>query len=187
MSLAELKLTKQVKWWHEAIIDDMLLYPLDTLEARGKRLGYTGSYLSILINTDMFKAAYQQRRDDFKQNMDAALTQKATTLAAKGLDIMLEVLETKRTQIPFAMLSDSVDKTLTRLGYGVPTKGPTVQVNVPGSHAQVAVLPTVTAEQLLSAREALRAVENNIAAEPKPPPKQLEDGILDLTPEPGES
>jgi hypothetical protein len=191
MSMAELKATKPVKWWHEAIIDDMLLYPLDTLEVRGKRLGYSGNYLSIIINTDMFRAVYEQRRNEFKHNMDNALTQKASSLALKGLDIMLETLETKRTQIPFAVLSDSVDKTLTRLGYGVPTKGPTVQVI--GNNAQVAVLPTVTAEQLLSAREALRAVENNLAIEPPERAKRADanrpplDGILDLTPEPGDS
>lgn len=190
MSMAELKATKPVKWWHEAIIDDMLQFPLDTLEVRGKRLGYSGTYLSIIINTDMFQAAYQTRRNDYRQNMDNALTQKASALAVKGLDIMLETLETKRTQIPFAILSDSVDKTLTRLGYGVPSKGPTVQVI--GNNAQVAVLPTVTAEQLQSAREALRAVENNLANEqpPKAAAQALTDGILDLspvTPEPGDS
>jgi hypothetical protein len=78
---------------------------------------------------------------------------------------MLETMESKRTQIPFGVLSDSVDKTLTRLGYGVQQKGPAVQVNIPGNNNQVAVLPTVTADQLTSAREALRAVETNRASE----------------------
>lgn len=192
MSLAVLKATKPVKWWHEAIIDDMLAFPLDTLEERGKRLNYSPTYLCIIINTDMFKAAYQKRKMDYKENLDNALVQKASAVAAKGLDIMLEALESKRTQIPFAMLSDSVDKTLTRLGYGVPNKGgPSVQVNMSGSGNQVAVLPTVTAEQLTSAREALRAVENKVASESERSeqmlPRTKSDGILDLTPEPGES
>lgn len=179
-------------WWHEAIIDDMLANPLDTLEVRGKRLGYSGSYLSVLVNTDMFKAAYEERRRDFRTNMDVAIVNRTTQLAAKGLDIMLEVLESKRTQIPFAALSETVDKTLQRLGYGAPQK-PAVSVQVTGNNAQVAVLPTVSAEQLAEARQALRAAEQERALEQprsggaNPELKELADGILDLTPEPGDS
>jgi len=194
MTVAELKATKSHRWWHEAIIDDMLVYPLDTLEARGKRLNYSASYLCILMNTDMFKAAYERRRKDFKETMDTAILNKTTQVAAKGLDIMLEVLEQKRAQIPFAALSETVDKTLQRLGYGVQPRGPTVQVNA-GNGAQIAVLPTVTAEQLTSARAALRAAEGQRAIESERSEKslpgekslterkQLEDGVLDLTPE----
>jgi hypothetical protein len=165
MNYQALKMTKPHKWWHEAIIDDMLAYPTDTLEQRGKRVGYSASYLSIIINTDMFKAAYARRRTEYSEHLDASLINKATAVAAKGLDLMLETMESKRTQIPFGVLSDSVDKTLTRLGYGVQQKGPAVQVNIPGNNNQVAVLPTVTADQLTSAREALRAVETNRASE----------------------
>lgn len=192
MSLAELKATKPHKWWHEAIVDDMLVYPLDTLESRGKRLNYSPAYLSIIINTDMFKAAYERRRNEFKQNMDTALINKTTQVAAKGLDIMLEVLEQKRTQIPFAALSETVDKTLQRLGYGIQPRGPTVQVT--GNNNTVAVLPTVTAEQLTQAREALRAVEAQTAGESERSEKmlpgggQVVDGVLNISPpEPGES
>lgn len=182
------------KWWHEAIIDDMLVFPLDTLEVRGKRLGYSPSYLSILTNTDMFKAAYERRRSEFRTNMDVALANKTTQVAAKGLDIMLEVLEQKRTQIPFAALSETVDRTLQRLGYGVQQKGPTVQVNA-GAGSQVAVLPTVTAEQLGQARAALRAVETQRSLEPVEAKSEqsessyrLIDGELTaIPPEPGES
>ena len=163
MSIAALKQTKPVKWWHEAIIEDMLAFPTDTLEARGKRLNYSASYLCIIINTDMFRAAYEKRKNDFRANLDQAIHEKAGKVAAQGLDLMLEIMQTKRTQIPFTALTDTVDKTLTRLGYGLEKKGPPVQLNVVGNGTQIAVLPTVTAEQLTSAREALRAAEQGRA------------------------
>lgn len=171
MLIAELKATKPVKWWHEAIIDDMIAFPIDTLEARGKRLGYSGSYLCVIINTDMFKAAYQERRESYKTNIDAAILNKATRVAAEGLDLILETMQTKRTQIPFAALTDTVDKTLTRLGYGIEKKPSPVQLTVQGNN--VAVLPTVTAEQLTSAREALRRVEQENAAAPNERSEQM--------------
>lgn len=183
MSLTALKAKKPHKWWHESIIDDMLCFPTDTLEERGKRLNYSASYLSIIINTDMFKAAYAKRRQEFKQTMDDALISKATNVAAKGLDIMLEIMETKRTQLPFAALTDTVDKTLTRLGYGVEKREAPVQLNVIGDRTNVAILPTVTAEQLTSARATLRAAEQTRADET---PTKLID-VTPSTPEPGES
>jgi hypothetical protein len=193
MSMAELKATKPVKWWHEAIIEDMLAFPTDTLEARGKRLNYSASYLCIIINTDMFKVAYEKRKNEFRSNMDEAVINKATNVAVKGLDLMLEIMDTKRTQIPFGTLTDTVDKTLTRLGYGVEKKAPAVQLNVQGSN--VAILPTVTAEQLTAARSALRAVEQERALAPPEPPRERREGAehvgktIDgvLLPEPGES
>jgi hypothetical protein len=178
------KARKPMRWWHDGIIDDLLVHPLDTMDVRAKRLGYSSEYLSIILNTDMFKAAYEKRRVDFNSTMAQAISNKASEVAIKGLDVLLETLETKRGSIPFAVISETVDKTLNRLGYGVKPGGtPIVNVNANGP---VAIGVTVSAEQLAEARQALRAAEQQKALEAPAAPVTISP-ILDLTPEPGES
>jgi hypothetical protein len=143
-----------MKWWHEAIIDDMLAFPLDTLKQRAGRLKYTESYLSIITNSDMFKAFYEERRLMFNAQLDASLQHKAASAANRALDIVLETLEKKRDRIPFRELAEFTDKTLERLGYGVK----------PGAHVNVQVNNSpslqITKEQLAEARRDLRTVED---------------------------
>lgn len=189
VSYADEKARKPMRWWHDAIIDDLLVRPLDTVAERAKRLNYSTDYLSIIMNTDMFKAAYEKRRMEFNAVMSQAIANKAGEVAAKGLDILLEVMEQKRTSIPFGVLSDTVDKTLNRLGYGVKPAGTPVNLNVNAPGGQVAIGVTVSAEQLSEARQALRAVEAQRALEaPAPSSKPVNmSPLLELAPEPGES
>lgn len=178
------KRRKPVRWWHDAIIDDMLIHPLDTVPERAKRLGYTENYMSVILNSDLFKAAYAARRSEFNVAMAQAISNKMGEVAVKGLDVLLETIEKKRDAIPFAVLSDTVDKTLNRLGYGVkPAGAPVVQVNASGQ--QVGVV--VSSEQLAEARQALRAAEAQRALETPthPPVAPVEvSPLLELAPEP---
>lgn len=154
---AELKAKKPVRWWHEAIIDDMLEFPLDDLETRGKRLGYTAAYLSTIINSDMFKAHYKDRRAKYIDRLDNSLAVKTTEVAVKGMDILLEQMERKRSSLSFNQVAEVTHKTLDRLGYGVQPNGPggvnIVNVNSPMQGG------AVTREGLEEARKALRKVE----------------------------
>lgn len=181
------KKRKPVRWWHDGIIDDMLCHPLSTVPERAKRLGYTENYLSVILNSDLFKTAYAERRREFNAVMADAIANKAGEVAVKGLDLLLETMEKKRDAIPFAVLSETVDKTLNRLGYGVkPAGSPVVSVVANG---QVGVV--VSSEQLAEARQALRAAEQQRALEtPVNPPRSLPvevSPILDLAPEPEKS
>jgi hypothetical protein len=84
---------------------------------------------------------------------------KTAQVANSALDMMLEQLETKRGAIPFGALSETVDKTLSRLGYGVKPTAGSLSVNVSAPGGNVAVVPAVTAEQLAEARLALQRSE----------------------------
>lgn len=148
--MSNLSTQRPMKWWHEAVIDDMLAFPLDTLAERGRRLGYSVPWLSTLINSDMFSAAYAARRAALSERLKDSLSHKLAKAADKHLDVMLERLETQRTNIPFADLAVSTTNVLDRLGFGPPKASP-VQVNV-----QQNTLPPVSAELLSSAREKLR-------------------------------
>jgi hypothetical protein len=154
MSTQDAKTRKPVRWWHEAIVDDMLQYPKSLLRERAARLKYSADYLSLVMNTDMFKALYEERRAAFNARLDASIQQKAGQAANLALDLVIDSLEKRRDKIPFAELSEFTDRTLERLGYGVK----------PGTNVNVGVqlvAPPITREELAKARGDLRAVEES--------------------------
>jgi len=166
--------TRQMRWWHETIIDDMIAFPLSTNKERSSRLGYTPEYIMMLTRSDMFQAAYQARRANMREKLDDSITGKLGDLASLSLDIMKETIEKKRSQIPFRDLAAANDSLLQRLGYGAspaPASGANVQVNVTSG---------ITAEQLASAREKLRATEQQRASEAPKPSAHLH--AIDITP-----
>jgi len=155
--------SRPVKWWHTAIIDDMIMFPTSTNSERGARLGYSAQAIMMLINSDMFKAAYEQRRLDFQSRLDDSIRSKMARNVELSLDIMHEKLEKKRDAIGFRDLNEANNSLLDRLGYGTKS-GPStaVQVNVNGAPAS----PVVTANDLAEARARLRAVEQMRSQEP---------------------
>lgn len=144
-------------------MDDMIAHPTDTLKVRAGRLNYSVPYLSIIINSDAFKALYEERRRDFTERLQNGISQKTAEAANKALDIVLETLEKKRDKLPFEALSEFTDRTLERLGYGVKPHSATPNVNV-----NVGVSAQVTPEQLADARKALRAAEASRVIEHEP-------------------
>lgn len=166
----DLKSRKPFRRWHEAIIDDMLANPIDTLEVRGKRLGYSGSYLSIIMNSDMFKAHYEARRKAYTELVGDSLTSKLTRAADKSLDHILTKLDEKRNSLSFKQLTDFALPVLDRLGYGAKDVSGVV-LNV--DNRRVTIGASVTQEQLSEARAALRMVES-LKGETSEPPKKIE-------------
>ncbi len=150
---AAVKAKKPVRWWHEAVADDMLAFPMDSNTARAKRLGYNSAYLSVITNSDMFRAYFAKRRAEYQLRLDTTLIHKTAKCADKALDILLEQLETKRGSIPFDKLANFADQSLSRLGYGNNNTGG-VSVTVDARS-----VTTITKEQLSEARGMVRAVE----------------------------
>jgi len=143
---------KSVRWWHDHIIDDMLAHPFDTLAERGKRLGYSPSWLSVLVKSDMFRAAYSARKGELNDQLRDSIALKMGRVADKHLEVLLEQIETKRTNIPFADLAASTNNVLEKLGFG-PPKGDRTVVNVQQNSPMIA---PVSAEVLAEARQRLR-------------------------------
>lgn len=172
------KRTIKTRWWHEAIIDDMLMFPRCTTKERAARLKYHENYLSLVMNTDMFKALYEQRRAEFNQRLADNIQRKAGEAVDKALDIVITTLETKRDKIPFAELTEFTDRTLERLGYGV-RGGAQLNLQINNTPVQ----PSITKEQLAEARKDLRAVEDQrqrvIEAKPIEPPSEPVEQPLD--------
>lgn len=162
---------KRLRFWHEAIIDDMLIHPKSPTVERAKRLGYTAGYLGSLMNSDMFKAAYEARRRAFNARLDESITTGLRRIANKQLELLEETIETKRTQIPFLDQVEGTTRVLSALGFGPKPGGP--QVVVQNNTAVQSITPQATAEQIASARDSLRKVEQMRVIEASPQATQV--------------
>lgn len=152
---ADLKANKPLRWWHDALIDYLLVHPTATgaeLSAEFKR---TPSYISIVMNTDMFKARFAQRRAQLNEQLGQSVQRKLLGALDLALDVVTEQMETKRAQLPFKDTSAFINTTLERLGYGVKPQAGSVAVTVNNSPQQV----TVSAQELQEARNLLRRSE----------------------------
>lgn len=176
-------INQRYRWWHEAIIEDMLAFPLSTLKERAARLGYSYSYLSLLINSDMFQLMYRKRKDEHAELLTTSLVEKTSRVAGTALDLMLESMERKRTDIPFPVLADTANKTLNALGYGTKPAAPAVTVVQQNNAALIS--PPVSREELSQAREALHRSERARLLPPSnPSPEEAVDAARLVTDDP---
>jgi hypothetical protein len=142
-----------MRWWHDALIDYMLTHPGAPLKEIALEFKRSISHISVIINTDMFKARFAQRRESFNQELGASVQRKMLGALDLALDVVTDQLNTKRSQIPFKDTAAFVNTTLERLGYGSSAK-PGVAVTINAS-PQV----SISASDLQEARELLRRSE----------------------------
>jgi hypothetical protein len=140
--------------WYDGIIDDILAHPGTSLTETAHRLGRAPDTVQCIARSDMFRARWAQRRQQFEDALRDRLVAKITRTAELALDSTIEVLEKKRDTIPLPMLTEITKSTLDRLGYGPSrSESPSVQVSVNNN--------VVSAEALAAAREKLKLVEGN--------------------------
>lgn len=127
-------------------------------------LGKDQSTISCIVNTDLFKDYYAQRREEWRKRHDNVIMSKATKVAEVGLDCILEHLERRRDKVPIGEVRMITESVLDRLGYA-PKQVPAVQINSTTQTNVQAVVVPVSAEALNEAREALRIAQERRAIE----------------------
>lgn len=150
--------------WYDGIIDDILANPGTSIKETAARLNRAAGTLYIIVNSDLFKARYAQRRKEHSDALQQKLTAKLTGVASLALDSVKEKLEKQRDQVPLPQLVEIVTGTIDRLGYA-PQRGggPSVVVN---TNAQaVAAAPSASPDALAKARMHLRTLELQRASE----------------------
>jgi hypothetical protein len=149
-------------FWYDSIIDFMLSHPGCSYKEIAADLGRHPVTIGLVVKSDLFKARYAQRKEHFNAELDARLTGKLAKVAEMSLDLTLESLEKKRTQVPLPLLHEMADTALSRLGYGPKASAnPSVQVNVSSGNISQVVAP-VSAEALSAARQNLRIIEGSV-------------------------
>lgn len=173
-------------YWYDSIIEWLLANPSGSVKDCAKALGRTPQTLYLVINSDIFKTRYEQRRKEHFDALSDNIQLSITRVAAKSMALLEKRIDESPEKITTKQVLDVSNATLSALGYG--DKGPTTQVNV---NAQPQVAVTVSSDVLLEARERMRqAQQQNATENPKmrqiapivePAKKPGFDDILELT------
>lgn len=76
---------KSMKPKHEAIIDWLLAHPGRAMRHLAAEMGISQSWLSIVMHSDVFKEAYEERRSAHNQELSKQIIQKQLKVTLKAL------------------------------------------------------------------------------------------------------
>lgn len=164
------------RWWYSAIADYMLAHPGAKLQEIAAYCGGKNvNTISMIMNTDMFKAYYEDRKAEYEVGATFEIRQKLNRTMNKSLDVLLEQLETKGATIPMNQTLAIVDRATTALGLNAKEAGVNVNVTQNNNKTQNVTISGVSLEQIQEAREAMRRVQEASRLEPMqtkmvPPP-----------------
>jgi hypothetical protein len=130
----------------------LLVEPTLTQKEIAIRLDRHPATVDRIMNSDLFRARYEQRREVQTAAFREAINTRLVRVSIKALELTEQILAEQRTEVPLPELVDVADKALARLGYG-PKMGANPAI-VTINH-QTAVVAPVTAEELQAARQKL--------------------------------
>jgi hypothetical protein len=153
---------------HDEIMDWCILHPGATLAEMGMYFGYSVSWLSQIVNSDLFQARYKERRGEIDAAVAADLPTRLRANAALALEKLGRHLETSEDP---EFLMQIADKSLHRLGYG-PNKG-ALSVNTGNVTINQQNNFMVNKDQLAEARAKMGLVTQISAVEELLPPPEV--------------
>jgi hypothetical protein len=119
--MAEVQIQK-MRATHDAILEFLIANPGPAMQRRcAAHFGVTEAWLSVIINSDIFQAAYRDRRDELFAANIVPLHDKLMGVAHLGVDKLADILS-KSSDPDF--VKDATDKILHRLGYAPSTRAP---------------------------------------------------------------
>lgn len=159
-----------IKGVHEAFADYMLINPGCTLREMAGVFNYSASWICTVINSDMFKAYFDERRKEINCVIAEDLPSK---LAAAGHLATERIMEVLNNTEDAGVIIDSFDKVMHRLGYAPNAKGGP-QGNITQNNTNIFYM---NKEELAGVRQAFLAAHAPVPALPAP-----EKDVSEVTP-----
>lgn len=150
------------RWWYSSIADLMIRNPDWTQQQIAASLNKHPNTITMIVGTDLFREFLAQRKAAFRADHDFALNARLTNVATEGLDIILDQLRTKKTQIPLQAALKITESALDRLGYA-PASSPQVVVDQRTIDNRQQTMVSLTPADLEDARMAMRLAERSKA------------------------
>jgi hypothetical protein len=168
---------------HEAIIDLMLMHPDMKHKDLAAYIGVTYNWFSIIVNSDVFKAAYAKRSKEHREKVSLSVIEKTEQLASLCLDTMHEQVAENGHVMPHGELRDTAQMALDKLGYSSKPAN--------GNDTKLTVNIGVSADSIARARERAdkvidaKAIESDTSEDyldiPSMEDHADEMGILDIS------
>ncbi len=152
---------KSVRPWHEQVVDWMLQNPHLTQGQCALFFHKTETWLSLVINSDLFREYKARRFADHHENVSHSVIERVSGLAGLSLEVLHDRIKEEKEDIPLGIVLDSATLMLKSMGYGPKQTAAapvaTINLNLNGAPAEV----------LAAARDDLRKthVENTVEAE----------------------
>jgi hypothetical protein len=114
---------KKVNWWHEAIFEWLIMNPEKKLGAAAKHFKVSQAWLSVIMNSDVFKERYEKRRDEHFAVASRTTIERMQGLTDLSLDILEERIDKERKEIGLGLVKETAEMGLRALGYTGPNNG----------------------------------------------------------------
>lgn len=102
-----------VRYTHDAIIDEILVDPAISQGELARRFGYSQAWVSIIINSDAFKARLAERKGELVDPaIRASIEERLESLAKRSLDRLLDRVESSVPLKPMELVA------IAKLGVG---------------------------------------------------------------------
>lgn len=116
---------EKMRMSHHAIIDLMVAHPFMSQADIAKESGYTPNWISILINSDVFKSELNKRRAELSQILAIEVqTDITANLRSAALGGIKKTTDLIASSVNLEQVSNATENVLKLLGYG-DTKKPT--------------------------------------------------------------
>jgi hypothetical protein len=176
---AEVKATKRMRWWYEALADFMIAHPEASQNDMAAHFKKSAGTISTIINSDAFIAYLARRRGNYVQQLEGVVRTKMLNVADKGFDLILERFEKKRDNIPLETLNKTIELATRASGIS-PSGNSGTNVTVVNAPGQPTLVPVpVSVDDLQAARQALRNAQSL-----KPLPEPVDAEYTEVSSEP---
>ena len=132
---------------HEMLLNWLVLNPDKTLRECADHFGWTQSWLSSIIHSDIFQSALKQKQLDIALRVAGSIPEKLRAAADIGVEKLSSALE--KSEDPEFIL-DATDKILHRMGYA-----PQSARNPAGSPVNIQNNFVIGAQDLLDAQSVM--------------------------------
>jgi hypothetical protein len=99
---------------HEAILNCLIMNPTMSRAEMARQFGVSQSWLSVVINSDVFQAKLRERQDEVFSVATETITSKLTRLAELSLDRLTDIIPVERD---VTNLRDAAKLALEGLGF----------------------------------------------------------------------
>lgn len=166
---------KTLQWWHDSIIDWMLVNPDKNKKDCAAYFNVTPEYIRQLTNSDVFRARLVARRQVLEDRLNIGIVERIQSLACTSLDVLHERIAEERKTIGLEAVRETADMALKALGYTAP-KGGSAPAAAPGSNV-VNIQLVIDKRDLEESRRLMRTVEAERLPEPEGEPDELDRAL----------
>lgn len=110
---------KAISHVHEAVLNWMIAHPDKKLSQCAEHFGYTQSWLSTMIHSDLFQAALKEKQDKVFSGLAGTINEKLMAGADIGVTKLVEKLETSEDP---KFIKETTTMMLEKLGFGAQTR-----------------------------------------------------------------